>query len=84
MQFDSYLIFERDNIRDGLTFRVLIFRFYSMLLGKFEEKVQGDCNKYHPPFVGIELPYRVKLCRAKVTNFLKGDENFDRQSFAQQ
>ena len=29
------------------------------------------------------LPYRVKLCRAKVTNFLRSDENFARQSFAQ-
>ena len=30
------------------------------------------------------IPYRAKLCRAKVTNFLKGDENFARQSFANQ
>ena len=41
------------------------------------------------------LPYRAKLCRAKVTHFLKSDENFARriispdenfarQSFAQQ
>ena len=41
------------------------------------------------------IPYRATLCRAKVTNFLKGDENFARriispdenfarQTFAQQ
>ena len=26
-----------------------------------------------------KVPYRAKLCRAKVTNFLKGDENFARR-----
>ena len=34
---------------------------------------------------GVDLiPYRANLCRAKVTKFLKSDENFARQSFAQQ
>ena len=28
---------------------------------------------------GNELPYREKLCRAKVTNFSFGDENFARR-----
>ena len=48
-----------------------------------------------PAFIYIAVTYRAKLCRVKVTNFLKGDENFAqriispdenfaRQSFAQQ
>ena len=32
----------------------------------------------------ICIPYRAKLYRAEVTNFLKSDENFARQSFTQQ
>ena len=26
-----------------------------------------------------DIPYRAKLCRAKVTSFLRGDENFARR-----
>ena len=32
----------------------------------------------------ISIPYREKRCQAKVTHFLKSDENFVRQCFAQQ
>ena len=28
---------------------------------------------------GLMIPYRAKVCRAKVTNFLKSDENFARR-----
>ena len=42
----------------------------------------GFCPFRH--ILGNSIPYRAKLCRAKVTNFLKSDENFVRQSFPQQ
>ena len=41
--------------------------------------IQGQNEAANPGQSKNDIPYRAKLCRAKVTNFLTGDENFARR-----
>ena len=50
-------------------------------IGKIAKSVIGMMGVKSHNFVVVcfWVPYRAKLCRAKVTNFFKSDENFARQ-----